>query len=166
MLRVSSLVLAITLLLTACTPTPRPTEVLASGDPAAIAAISEVLNSSIAKANASGMTERLSAEGENYLITFEPAEKFEAVVLHLELDDVVKVDRLGVFSIWLLQELLAKSTSSVVTNEGGFTVETSDLGTLEVSLSEGLITSVAATNEGWRAEITFQTDPELLNRSR
>jgi hypothetical protein len=150
------------LTLAGCARVEPITEVLAQGEPAAISEFKEVLDASIELFDNEGMTETLIAENDKYVISYQPTEKFVAGLYHENLKDFMVIDRRGVFTIFLVQEMAAKETTTISKTDLGFLVASPGLEDVELKVVDSIFASAKATDGRWSSTFDYKPDEFVL----
>lgn len=156
-LKFAGLALALAVL-TGCAPVTPATQIEATGEVEVIESIAEVLQASIELFEKQGMTERVVSAGDNYILSYEPAEKFVAGLYNQEADDVLAIDKKSFFTIFMAEEMLAKPETSVTSVEGGYLISNPEFEGIYLYVENGLVVAGASAEDTWSGTFEYQPD--------
>jgi len=121
----------------------------------------EAIEASYQKLYETGMTERVTSAGDDYILSYAPQEEFFAGLYNVEVDDVIVVSDELFFTVASAYRALQDAATVVTETEAGISFSNPQLGDFTVLIADGLVVSGFDNNGSWTGEFSYEPDDRV-----
>lgn len=129
-----------------------------SSEPAETVGYEAAINASYQKLYETGMTERVTSAGGRYILSYVPAEKFEAGLYNIEFDDVIVVEDELFFTVATAYRGIQDPDTVVEETDTGVSISNELFGDFTIVIENGLVVSGFDNGGSWEGEFSYKPD--------
>lgn len=121
----------------------------------------EAISASYEKLYEVGMSEFVTSAGDEYILSYEPGEKFFAGLYNVEIDDVIVVEDELFFTVATAYQALQDPTTVITETDTGVSISHPEFGDFTVVIEDGLVVSGFDAAGSWTGEFVYESNPRV-----
>lgn len=122
----------------------------------------EAIEASYQKLYEAGMTERVTSAGDRYILSYQPAERFQAGLYNIEFDDVIVVEDELFFTVATAFRAIQDPNTVVEETDTGVSISNEQFGDFTIVIEGGLVVSGFDNGGSWEGEFFYEPDPTVM----
>jgi hypothetical protein len=121
----------------------------------------EIIEASYQKLFETGMTERVTSAGDDYILSYAPQDEFIAGLYNVEVADVIVVNDELFFTVASAYRALQDPATVVTETENGISISHPEFGDFTVVIADGLVVSGFDNSGSWTGEFSYEPDSRV-----
>jgi hypothetical protein len=127
-----------------------------------VAGYAEAIEASYQKLYETGMTEKVTSAGDEYILSYAPAENFVAGLFNVEVEDVIVVEDELFFTVASAYRALQDPATVVTETETGVSISHPEFGDFTVVIENELVVSGFDNSGSWTGDFSYEPDPRVM----